>query len=88
MVLNGGLGGAGGADFGLGAGTPGVPGTGAGTFTVVGTIELASLPLGPEGGAVIRGTNQLNLTNNAPSTDDVQKKNDDNKRKNQVAACK
>jgi hypothetical protein len=88
MVLNGGLGGAGGANFGLGAGTPGAPGVGAGTFTVVGTIVLASVSLGPEGGAVIQGTNQLIQTNNAPSSDDVQKKNDDNKRKNQVAACK
>jgi hypothetical protein len=88
MVLNGGLGGAGGADFGQGAGTPGLPGAGAGTFTVAGTITLVNPSLGPEGGAVIQGTNQLALGNTAPSTEDTQKKNEDNKKKNQAAACK
>jgi filamentous hemagglutinin family protein len=88
MVLNGGLGGAGGADFGLGAGTPGLPGTGAGTFTVAGTIVLVNPSLGLDGQAVIQGTNQLLNGNNAPSSDDLQKKQEDSKKRNQVAACK
>jgi hypothetical protein len=55
---------------------------------VDGTLTIVSTSLGLDGGAVIQGTNQLALTNSAPSTDDLQKKNDENKRKNQVAACK
>jgi hypothetical protein len=38
--------------------------------------------------AVIQGTNQLILANNAPSADDLRKRNDENKKKQGAAACK
>jgi filamentous hemagglutinin family protein len=81
--VSGGLGGAGGATGGLsGASGPN------GSTSIFGDITIASPSLGLDGGAVIQGTNQLALANTAPSTEDTQKKNEDNKKKNQAAACK
>jgi hypothetical protein len=85
-VTNGGAGGTGGV-LGVTTGIPGVPGAGS-IFTFDGTVVIVPTSLGPDGGAVIQGTNQLALTNTAPSTEDTQKKNEDNKKKNQAAACK
>jgi filamentous hemagglutinin family protein len=85
-VPSGGAGGLGGT-LGTTTGAAGLPGLNS-SITVDGTLTIVSTSLGLDGGAVIQGTNQLALTNSAPSTDDLQKKNDENKRKNQVAACK
>ena len=38
--------------------------------------------------AVIQGTNQLILANNAPSADDLRKRNEENKKKKEAAVCK
>ena len=83
LSYGGGLEGIGGAAGGAN-GVPGSPGS----PTVFGEITITSPALGPEGGAVIQGTQQVTLQNNAPSTEDTQKKNEDNKKKNQAAACK
>jgi len=86
-LANGGAGGAGGADFGFGAGTPGAPG-GLGTIAFLGTVEIVNPNLGLDSNAVIQGTNQLLNTNTAPSTEELEKKDKQNKQKKDAAVCK
>ncbi len=80
------LGGAGGAG---GAGTPvgaaGLAGLG-GAIAIGRGISNPDVLLAAN--STIQGTNQLALANSAPSAEDLQKRNDDNKKRNQAAACR
>jgi hypothetical protein len=81
--VGGGSGGAGGATGGL----SGTTGSG-GTFLINGEVIIQTTGQSLDTNTIIQSTNQLILTNTAPSAEDLQKKNEDNKKKNQVAACK
>jgi filamentous hemagglutinin family protein len=80
------LGGAGGAG---GTGTPtgavGLPGLD-GLITIGFNFNIPDVVLASN--TSIQGTNQLALANNAPSADDLQKKNEENKKKKEAVACK
>jgi hypothetical protein len=81
--VGGGSGGAGGAPGGV-SGLAGL----SGTLSVNGTIVIAQNSSSLDANTVIQGTNQLILTNNAPSADDLQKKQKEDKQKREAAACK
>jgi len=84
--VNGGLGGAGGATGGL-SGTAGIDGTAVINGTVVsGANSSGDLVL--EVNTVTQGTNQWVKTNFVPSTDELEKKEKENKQKKGAAACK
>jgi hypothetical protein len=51
-------------------------------------VQETADQLGLDANTVIQGTNQLILANNAPSADDLQKKNEENKKRKEAAACR
>jgi len=83
VIVDGGAGGAGGATGGQ-AGTAGP----LGSFLQNGNVIIQGTSQSLDANTTINATNQLALTNTAPSAEDLQKKNEENKKKNQVAACK
>src|SRR5882672_10864835 len=83
--VSGGAGGLGGATSGL----PGIKGT---DGTILISMLAFSVPPLPEvtlaSNTAIRETNLLTSTNTAPSTEELEKKNNDSKQKKDVAVCK
>jgi len=83
--VSGGAGGLGGATGGL----PGVKGT---DGTILISMLAFSVPPLPEvtlaSNTAIRETNLLTSPNTAPSTDELEKKNNDSKQKKDTAVCK
>jgi filamentous hemagglutinin family protein len=83
VTVSGGTGGGGGATGGL-SGAAGL----SGLFALNGELVITQTSSNLDTNTVVQGTNQLILANTAPSADELEKRNKENKKKQEAAACK